>query len=134
MYCDPPSHLSLTGVVHAPRLWEHFRARFVTTNQFRQDCADGTLPTYSFIEPNLLYGHNDMHPAFDALFPDTQVVPAPRTGGAPGQLGFGFQRSGVRTPATAVSPWIPAQTLVTDHYRTHPSSRPCANGGRWVRR
>ena len=29
----------------------------------------GSLPSYSFIEPNLLHGHNDMHPAFDALFP-----------------------------------------------------------------
>jgi phospholipase C len=75
VYCDPPSHLSLTGIIHAPRLWEHFRTRFVTTDQFLQDCADGTLPTYSFIEPNLLYGHNDMHPAFDALFPDTLIDP-----------------------------------------------------------
>jgi phospholipase C len=171
VYCDPPSHLSLTGVIHAPRLWEHFRTRFVTTDQFLKDCADGTLPTYSFIEPNLLYGHNDMHPAFDALFPDTAidppssllggeallakiynairtatsdsgsnawntlflitfdehggtydhvpppVVPAPQAGGAPGQMGFGFQRSGVRIPAIAISPWIPAQTVVTDEYR-----------------
>jgi phospholipase C len=171
VYCDPPSHMSLTGVIHAPRLWEHFRTRFVTTDQFLQDCADGTLPTYAFIEPNLLYGHNDMHPAFDALFPDTQidppssllggeallakiynavrtassdagsnawntlflitfdehggtydhvpppVVPAPQTGAALGQMGFNFQLSGVRIPAIAVSPWIPAQTVVTDEYR-----------------
>jgi phospholipase C len=171
VYCDPPSHLSLTGVIHAPRLWQHFRTRFVTTDQFLQDCADGTLPAYSFIEPNLLFGHNDMHPAFDALFPDTlldppssllggqallakiynairaatsgsgsnawntlllitfdehggtydhvppPVVPTPRAGNAPGQMGFGFGRSGVRVPAIAVSPWIPAQTVVTDGYR-----------------
>jgi phospholipase C len=75
VYCDPPSHMSLTGIIHAPRLWPHFGTRFVTTDQFVQDAANGTLPTYSFIEPNLLYGHNDMHPAFDALFPDTQIDP-----------------------------------------------------------
>jgi phospholipase C len=75
VYCDPPSHMSLTGVLHAPRLWPHFGTRFVTTDQFLQDAADGNLPTYSFIEPNLLYGHNDMHPAFDALFPDVHVDP-----------------------------------------------------------
>jgi phospholipase C len=45
------------------------------------------------------------------------VVPAPREGGAPGQLGFAFQRSGVRIPAIAISPWIPARTVVTGHYR-----------------
>jgi len=32
-------------------------------------------------------------------------------------MGFGFQRSGVRIPAVAISPWIPAQTVVTDEYR-----------------
>jgi len=171
VYCDPPSPFSVTGVIHAPRLWEYFRTRFVTTDQFLQDCADGTLPTYSFIEPNLLYGHNDMHPAFDALFPGTPVdppssllggeallakiynairaaqsdsgsnawntlflitfdehggtydhvpppvAPAPQTGGSPGQMGFGFRRSGVRIPAIAISPWIPAQTVITSEYR-----------------
>jgi phospholipase C len=75
VYCDPPSHMSLTGIIHAPRLWPHFATRFVTTDQFLQDCADGTLPAYSFVEPNLLYGHNDMHPAFDALFPSTYLDP-----------------------------------------------------------
>jgi phospholipase C len=172
VYCDPPSHISFTGLIHAPRLWKHFRTNFVSTDEFLQDCADGTLPTYSFIEPNMLYGHNDMHPAFDALFPDTEMdppssllggeallakiynairtatsvsgsnvwntlllitfdehggtydhvpppmVPAPETGGAPGQLGFAFQRSGVRIPAIAISPWVPAQTVVSDHYRS----------------
>ncbi len=73
VYCDPPSHISLTGIIHAPRLWPYFATKFVSTDQFLQDAADGNLPTYSFIEPNLLYGHNDMHPAFDALFRDTPI-------------------------------------------------------------
>jgi phospholipase C len=75
VYCDPPSHISLTGIIHAPRLWPYFGSRFVSTDQFLQDAADGNLPTYSFIEPNLLYGHNDMHPAFASLFPDTPIDP-----------------------------------------------------------
>lgn len=75
VYCDPPSHLSLTGLIHAPRLWRYFETRFVTTDVFLADAAEGTLPAYSFIEPNLVYGHNDMHPAFDALFPDTPLDP-----------------------------------------------------------
>jgi len=171
VYCDPPSHLSLTGIIHAPRLWRHFATRFVTTDVFLQDAADGTLPAYSFIEPNLLYGHNDMHPAFDALFPDAPIdgpssllggesllariytairdsasdrgsnayntlllitfdehggtydhvppplVPSPVPGAPPGQLGFRFNRSGVRVPAIAVSAWIPPGTVVTSEYR-----------------
>lgn len=171
VYCDPPSHMSITGVIHAPRLWPYFGTRFVTTDQFLADCADGNLPAYSFIEPNLLYGHNDMHPAFDALFPDSlmdppssllggeallakiynavrsadrdsgsnawntllvvtfdehggtydhvppPLVPPPHPAGQQGQLGFGFNRSGVRVPAFAISAWIPEQTLVTAEHR-----------------
>ncbi|MBO0822793.1 MAG: hypothetical protein J2P27_02910, partial [Actinobacteria bacterium] len=171
VYCDPPSHLSLTGLIHAPRLWRYFETRFVTTDVFLEDAAAGRLPTYSFIEPNLLYGHNDMHPAFDALFPDTPLdppssllggeellariynavrdsaseggsnayntlllvtfdehggtydhvppplVPPPVSGGPAGQLGFRFNRSGVRVPAFAVSAWIPERTVVTSQYR-----------------
>jgi phospholipase C len=75
VYCDPPSRMSLTGIIHAPRLWPYFGTRFVSTDQFVQDAADGTLPAYSFIEPNLLYGHNDMHPAFDALFRGSPIDP-----------------------------------------------------------
>jgi phospholipase C len=171
VYCDPPSHLSLTGIIHAPRLWPHFATRFVTTDHFVADAADGNLPTYSFIEPNLLFGHNDMHPAFDALFPDTPIdppssllggeallariydavrsassehgsnawntlllitfdehggtydhvppplVPPPDPEAAFRQFGFGFDRSGLRVPAIAVSPWIGARTVVTGEYR-----------------
>jgi phospholipase C len=75
VYCDPPSHISLTGIIHARRLLDRFATNFFTTDQFLVDAASGELPAYSFIEPNLLYGHNDMHPAFDALFPDMTMDP-----------------------------------------------------------
>ena len=38
-------------------------------DDFFADAAAGKLPTYSFLEPNMLYGHNDMHPPIDALAP-----------------------------------------------------------------
>src|SRR5260370_20993955 len=75
VYCDPPSHISLTGVIPAPRLHERWETNFFTTDRFLEDAATGQLPAYSFIEPNLLYGHNDMHPAFDALFPGVELDP-----------------------------------------------------------
>jgi phospholipase C len=171
VYCDPPSHISLTGIIHAPRLADRFKTHFFTTGQFLQDAANGDLPTYSFIEPNLLYGHNDMHPAFDALFPDMMLdppsallggeallakiytavrsassprgsnayntllmvtfdehggtydhvpppaVPPPDPAAPAGQFGFTFDRSGVRVPAIAISPWIPERTVVNAEYR-----------------
>jgi phospholipase C len=75
VYCDPPSHVSFTGVIHAPRLHPHFKSKFYTTNQFLEDAHEGKLPAYSFIEPNLLHGHNDMHPAMDAIFHGLAVDP-----------------------------------------------------------
>jgi phospholipase C len=173
VYCDPPSHLSLTGILHARRLWPHFGTKFGTTDDFLADAAAGQLPAYSFIEPNLLYGHNDMHPAFDALFPDAPIdppssllggeallariydavrsasspagsnawntlllvtfdehggtydhvppplapPPQPASSGGFRQSGFGFDRSGPRVPTIAISPWIPAQTVVSGEHR-----------------
>lgn len=171
VYCDPPSHISLTGVIHAPRLHERWDTNFFTTDRFLEDAATGQLPAYSFIEPNLLYGHNDMHPAFDALFRDTPIdppssllggeallakiynavrssssahgsnawntlllitfdehggtydhvpppsAPPPHPGSAPGQLNFGFDRSGVRVPTIAISAWAPERAVVTSQHR-----------------
>jgi phospholipase C len=171
VYCDPPSNISLTGIIHARRLIDNFRSNFFSTDQFLEDAATGQLPTYSFIEPNLLYGHNDMHPAFNSLFPGVVLDPpssllggdallakiynAVRTSASPrgsnayntllmvnfdehggtfdhvpppaavppepgapaGQLGFTFDRSGVRVPAIAISAWIPERTVVNAEYR-----------------
>jgi phospholipase C len=171
VYCDPPSHVSLTGIIHAHRLRHRFTTNFFTTGRFLEDAASGQLPAYSFIEPNLLYGHNDMHPAFDALFPGVDLDPpsallggeallakiygavrsasspggsnayntllmvcfdehggtydhvppppaAPPDPAAPaGQMGFRFDRSGVRVPAIAVSAWIAPNTVINEEYR-----------------
>jgi phospholipase C len=43
--------------------------------------------------------------------------PPPGPGASPGQMGFAFDRSGVRIPAIAISPWIPERTVVNDEYR-----------------
>ena len=68
VYCDPPSHYSLTGVIHAARLQPRFATNFFSTEQFFADAERGELPTYSFIEPQIIgFNHNDMHPPFGGL-------------------------------------------------------------------
>ena len=70
VYCDPPSHYSLTGLIHAPRLRGRFATHFFSTDQFFEDAEQGELPTYAFIEPQIIgHAHNDMHPAFSMLTP-----------------------------------------------------------------
>ncbi|HLM25813.1 MAG TPA: alkaline phosphatase family protein [Thermoleophilaceae bacterium] len=68
VYCDPPSHYSLTGIIHASRLAPRFATNFFSTRQFFEDAENGELPTYSFIEPQIIgWNHNDMHPPFGGV-------------------------------------------------------------------
>ncbi|HEX9169100.1 MAG TPA: alkaline phosphatase family protein [Roseiarcus sp.] len=68
VYCDAPSPASMTGIIHASRLRNRFATNFSTVADFLEDARSGRLPTYSFIEPNMWHGHNDMHPPVSALF------------------------------------------------------------------
>ena len=171
VYCDPPAHVSFTALIHAARLKDRFATQFVTTEQFYEDAEKGELPTYSFIEPNLIHGHNDMHPPENAILPGFEVdlpsslhggeallakvynavrssssaqgsnvyntllminfdehggtydhvpppaAPSPDPSSPAGQYGFTFDRSGIRVPAIAISPWIPAQTVINHEHR-----------------
>jgi phospholipase C len=67
VYCDSPSPASMTGIIHASRLRTRFATNFSTVNDFLEDTRSGRLPNYSFIEPNLWHGHNDMRPPISAL-------------------------------------------------------------------
>ena len=60
--------------------------------------------------------------AFDEHGGTYDHVPPPRAApphpaAPPGQMGFGFDRAGVRIPALAVSAYIDPQTVVTRPYR-----------------
>jgi phospholipase C len=178
VYCDAPSPASMTGIIHATRLHERFKTNFRTVADFVADARSGQLPTYSFIEPDMWAGHNDMHPPISALVHGLKVdlpssllggeallarvydavrssesstgsnylntlllvtfdeaggtydhvappaaVP-PTAGAAPGQMGFTFNRLGVRVPALAISAWIPKHRVVTAPYRHTSLIRP----------
>ena len=51
------------GLIHFPRLKDRLATHFVPFSEFERDAANGTLPDFSFIEPTLLVGHDDYHPA-----------------------------------------------------------------------
>lgn len=62
VYFDDRQIISLTGFIHAPALEPYWHSNFRTMTQFYEDVEKGTLPDYAFVEPRLLYDHNDMHP------------------------------------------------------------------------
>ena len=68
VYVQEPMAISFTGVIHMPRLKDRFASNFVPYSEFEQDAANGTLPDFSLIEPNLTAGHSDYHPACGRSF------------------------------------------------------------------
>ena len=65
-----PMPLSFTGIIHFPRLKDRLATHFVPFAEFEHDAAAGTLPDFSLIEPNMLAGHGDYHPAMGRSFSD----------------------------------------------------------------
>jgi phospholipase C len=68
VYIAEPMPISFTGVIHFPRLKDRLATHFVPFAEFEKDAAAGTLPDFSLIEPNMLGGHGDYHPAFGRSF------------------------------------------------------------------
>ncbi len=180
IYFDDRQLISLTGFIHAPVLEPYWRSNhFRTMTQFYEDVEKGELPDYAFVEPRLLYDHNDMHPpggpvraadidgevivggaisdvragdlllhqiysairssrsatgsnAMNTMFLVTfdehggtydHVAPGPAVppgDGAPGEMGFAFDRLGVRVPAIAISAYTARNTII--HDRMHHGS------------
>jgi len=71
VYIMEPMPLSFTGLIHYARLKDRLGTNFVPFSEFEKDAAAGTLPDFSLIEPNMLGGHGDYHPAFGRSFSDT---------------------------------------------------------------
>ena len=65
-----PMPLSFTGLIHFPRPKDRLASHFVPFAEFERDAAAGTLPNFSLIEPNMLAGHGDYHPAMGRSFSD----------------------------------------------------------------
>ena len=63
VYVAEPDRFSATGLIHYPRLKDRFATHFVAFSEFEADAAHGDLPAFSFIEPCLILGHGDYHPA-----------------------------------------------------------------------
>jgi phospholipase C len=68
VYVAEPMRVSFTGWIHMPQLKDRLAAHFVPFSEFERDAANGTLPDFSMIEPSLIAGHGDYHPACGRSF------------------------------------------------------------------
>ncbi|MCR2764136.1 hypothetical protein NQ152_11545 [Microbacterium sp. zg.B48] len=178
IYYDGSQLVSLTGLLHSPVLQPYWKTNFREMGQFAEDAKNGDLPAYSFIEPRMVFNHNDMHPPWgakvheDTVDVDGQKVPVynsalsdvragdrlvqdvydairtsasaqgsnamntalvitfdehggtydhvpppaatPPDRSGPGEMGFTFDRLGVRVPAIVVSAYTAANTVIHD--------------------
>jgi phospholipase C len=98
---DAPSSM-LGGEAYLAQLYNAIRSSSSATGSN----AYNTLFMVNFDEHGGTYDHVPPPPAP----PPDPVAPA-------GQCDFRFDRSGVRIPAIAISPWIPERTVVNDVHR-----------------
>jgi phospholipase C len=75
VYVAEPDRFSATGLIHFPRLKDRLATHFVPFAEFEADAARGDLPDFSFIEPCLILGHGDYHPAVSRALGHGVVVP-----------------------------------------------------------
>ena len=70
VYYDAQQVVSLTGLLSAPSIEQYWKSNFRSMEQFHEDAANGNLPDYAFVEPRMVFDHNDMHPP--VVRPDRQ--------------------------------------------------------------
>ena len=67
VYYDAQQMVSFTGMLHSAVLEPYWKSNFRSMEQFHDDVKNGNLPEYAFIEPRMVFNHNDMHPPFGTL-------------------------------------------------------------------
>jgi phospholipase C len=77
VYVDPEQLVPATALIHARQLGPFFADHFLPMDSFYDDAREGKLPTYSFIEPNMLHPHTDMHPPGAARLRHELHLPRP---------------------------------------------------------
>jgi phospholipase C len=102
VYVLEPNPISFTGFIHMDRLRDRFATHFVPFAQFEHDAAAGTLPDFALIEPNLLAGHGDYHPAFGrALLEGVDVLIDPASSILAGEAFLSRMYDAIRSSSAA---------------------------------
>jgi phospholipase C len=113
VYIDPRQILPATGLIHARRLERYFAINFRTIFDFYYDVGHGSLPNYSFIEPNMFHPHTDMHPHSGSRLAEDLHFPIPDTILGGEQLLADVYNALRNAPDSGVSSWMDTALLVT---------------------
>jgi len=62
IYFDHKDVLPMSLLIHYPRLRQYAHSNICSFDHFEDDCKNGKLPQYTFIEPRMIFFHNDEHP------------------------------------------------------------------------
>lgn len=112
VYFDHSQVISLTGLIHAPTTRDLWKTNFAGMDDFFADVANGELPAYSFVEPRMLYDHNDMHPPA-ALISDDGITIVPASNVLAGEALLASVYDAIRTSnATTGSNWRNTALLI----------------------
>jgi phospholipase C len=76
IYVAEPMRFSATAIIHYPRMKDRLSTHIVPFSDFETDAANGDLPDFSFIEPALIVGHSDYHPAAGRAMGHGLVIPS----------------------------------------------------------
>lgn len=140
IYSGNSAEFFLTAVIHADAL-APFTPPLKSSNvhmqgmaEFLSDCSAGTLPSYSFIEPQIYGAHNDMHPSSSTGIFDADNADSPVT---LGEALIWEVYEGIRTSASATgSNAMNTLLIITfdehggtyDHVAPPPAVAPDLNG------
>jgi phospholipase C len=79
VYWYPHDLVCMTRIIHRTledaKYDRNFRELDPELHSFKDDCEKGDLPAYTFIQPRLIFNHNDMHPPiFLNPFVDSSIL------------------------------------------------------------
>ena len=102
MACRSMSHLLFSAARRCSAIYDAIRSA---------SFADGS----NYLNTLLLVTFDEGGGTYDHVAPPP--APPPDPAAPAGQMGFTFNRLGVRVPTIAISPWIPERTVVTEEFR-----------------
>ena len=90
--------VSFAGIIHYPRLKDRLATHFVPFAEFERDAAAGTLPDFSFIEPDMAIGPLRLPPGVWSIVHRRQTSTSDCGRALPGYLAARPSWSGSSTP------------------------------------